>query len=146
LIYVYCILQVECSPFDAKRFACAASQHFGIVGNGRQYVLELNPAGQFVPVAQFDTRDGLYDCSWSESNEAHLIAGSGDGSIKMFDIYRPGRPIREWREHQREVYGVDWNLVTKNSFLSASWDDTIKLWVPERVSLDSKLHSLQTCK
>lgn len=69
----------------------------------------------------------------SEGNESHLIAGSGDGSIKLWDITRPGRPIKSWTEHTREVYSVDWNLVSKNTFVSGSWDHAIKLWAPERV-------------
>jgi hypothetical protein len=27
--------------------------------------------------------DGLYDCTWSENNERHLLSSSGDGSIKV---------------------------------------------------------------
>ena len=29
-----------------------------------------------------------------------------------------------------EVYGVDWNGVAGDSFLSSSWDNTLKLWAP----------------
>jgi len=32
-----------------------------------------------------------------------------------------------WQEHRREVYAVAWNLVTKDTFLSSSWDGTIKV-------------------
>jgi hypothetical protein len=74
---------VEWSPFEPNRLACAAAQHFGIVGNGRQYVLELTRDGMIRAVGMFDTRDGLYDCSWSEQHDRHLISGSGDGSIKV---------------------------------------------------------------
>jgi peroxin-7 len=40
--------------------------------------------------AQFDSHDGLYDCSWSEENEVHLVAGSGDGSVKIYATDNPG--------------------------------------------------------
>jgi peroxin-7 len=36
-------------------------------------------------------------------------------------------PIQNWHEHQREVFSVDWNLVTKDVFSSGSWDHTIKI-------------------
>jgi peroxin-7 len=40
---------VKYSPFFDNRIAVAASANFGLVGNGRLYVLELTPQG-IVPV------------------------------------------------------------------------------------------------
>ena len=37
-------------------------------------------------IGRFDTQDGLYDCAWSEVHENQLVAASGDGTIKLFDI------------------------------------------------------------
>jgi peroxin-7 len=39
-------------------------------------------------------------------------------------------PIANYHEHQQEVSSVDWNLMSKDNFLTASWDNTIKLWNP----------------
>lgn len=36
---------VKYSPFFDSRLACAASANFGLVGNGRLYVLQLTPQG-----------------------------------------------------------------------------------------------------
>lgn len=36
---------VKYSPFFDNRLAVAASANYGLVGNGRLYVLELTPAG-----------------------------------------------------------------------------------------------------
>lgn len=36
---------VKYSPFFDSRIACAASANFGIVGNGRLYILALTPQG-----------------------------------------------------------------------------------------------------
>ena len=69
---------VEFSPFEENKLAVGASQHFGIVGNGRQFILQLTDKG-IRELAHFDTQDGVYDCSWSESNENHLLSGIGDG-------------------------------------------------------------------
>lgn len=32
-----------------------------------------------------------------------------------------------YKEHSREVYSVNFNLVSKDNFVSSSWDGTIKL-------------------
>lgn len=51
----------------------------------------------------------------------------GDGSVKLFDISVNEFPVRSWQEHKREVFSVYWNLVTKDTFASSSWDGTIKI-------------------
>lgn len=76
---------MEFSPFAETRLACAGAQHFGIIGNGKQYVLDVQ--GDAVRTeAEFDTQDGLYDCAWSEESENHIVAASGDGSVKLWDV------------------------------------------------------------
>lgn len=35
--------------------------------------------------------------------------------------------MAQWGEHKAEAASVDWNLVAKDTFVSASWDSTIKV-------------------
>ncbi|KAL7273461.1 peroxisomal targeting signal 2 receptor [Rhizina undulata] len=128
---------VKYSPFYDSRLACAASANFGLVGNGRVYILALTPNG-IVAEKWFDTQDSLYDVSFSEIHENQLVVASGDGSIKLFDISLNDYPIQSWQEHKREVFSVSWNLVDKTNFVSSSWDGTVKIWSPHHP------HSLQT--
>jgi peroxin-7 len=122
---------VKFSPFRENQILVATAQNFGIVGSGKCYVLELAPNGQIIPVTSFYTKDGLYDCTWSEENEFHAIGVSGDGTIKLWDIRsRDGNPLKTWQEHTQEIYGVDWNLQSKDSFITSSWDKAVKLWSP----------------
>ena len=105
---------VEFSPFEENKLAVSTAQHFGIIGNGKQYILEVTPGGAIRELFSYDTRDGVYDCSWSECNENHLVSASGDGSVKLWDLKQGARnPIRSFEEHKAEVYSVDWNLVEK---------------------------------
>ena len=121
---------VEFSPFEENKLACATSQHFGIVGNGRQFVLDVGERG-IGEVRHFDTQDGVYDCTWSEVNENHLLSATGDGSLKLWDTHAPRNPLMSFEEHTHEVYSADWNLVTKDLFLSGSWDCKVKVWNPK---------------
>jgi peroxin-7 len=50
--------------------------------------------------------------------------------VKLFDISLDQFPIASWSEHGREVFSVDWNLITKETFVSSSWDGTVKVWDP----------------
>ncbi|KAL0255026.1 peroxisomal targeting signal 2 receptor [Diplodia seriata] len=121
---------VKYSPFFDSRIAVAASANFGLVGNGRLYILGLTANG-IVAEKWFDTQDSLFDTTWSEAHENQILTACGDGSIKLFDISLSEFPIQSWQEHAREVFAVHWNLVTKDTFLSSSWDGTIKIWNPQ---------------
>jgi peroxin-7 len=80
--------------------------------------------------SRYDTKDALFDCVWSEAHENQLLVGCGDGSIRLFDLAHDQFPIAAWSEHGREVFSVHWNLVAKDTFLSSSWDNTIRVWNP----------------
>ncbi|KAH0566468.1 hypothetical protein GP486_000138 [Trichoglossum hirsutum] len=134
---------VKYSPFFDSRVAVAAAANFGLVGNGRLYVLGLTPNG-IVAEKWFDTQDSLYDVSWSESHENQLVVASGDGSIKLFDVAFNDFPVQSWQEHRREVFSVHWNLVAKDTFCSSSWDGTVKIWSPTRPASVLTLPT-QTC-
>lgn len=120
------------SPFYDNKIAVATSANYGLVGNGKLFVLSIGPDGRINQEAAFDTQDGLFDVSWSELHENQVLACSGDGSISLFDTTLPNFPIKRWQEHQREVFSVYWNLVEKSTFCSSSWDGTIKVWSPHR--------------
>ncbi|EGE04435.1 peroxisome biosynthesis protein [Trichophyton equinum CBS 127.97] len=142
---------VKYSPFFDSRIAVAASSNFGLVGNGRFYILNLTPQG-ILPQQSYTTQDALYDVAWSEIHENQALVASGDGSIKLFDIAVNEFPVQGWKEHSREVFSVHWNLVAKDRFsstmmgheyairkvswsphlshvlLSASYDMTCRVW------------------
>lgn len=122
---------VKYSPFYDSRLCVASGANFGLVGNGRLYILNLTPRG-IECESFFETQDCLFDTAWSESHENQLLTAGGDGSVKLFDIgLRDARfPVMQWQEHAREVFSVHWNLGHKTTFLSSSWDGTVKIWNP----------------
>ncbi|KAJ1654825.1 peroxisomal targeting signal 2 receptor [Dispira simplex] len=122
---------VKFSPFYDNVLACAGAANFGLVGNGRLTILRVPPDGPFNIDKSYDTQDGIFDCTWNELNEHQIATGGGDGSIKLWDLTIPQQPIMNWREHTREVFSVEWNYTRKTTFLSASWDTSVKLWSPE---------------
>ncbi|GAA5866827.1 hypothetical protein JCM8547_003576 [Rhodosporidiobolus lusitaniae] len=150
------------SPFYPAKLAVAGAANFGLVGNGRLSVVnqqETSPVGVqgagalggggvgqgLVIEKGFDTQDGLYDLAWSECHENQIAVGSGDGSVKLFDIMVPDFPIMKWHEHQREVFSVDWSNTQKQIFCTSSWDGTVKIWTPTRPSSLSTLPAHSSC-
>mmetsp|Transcript_3575 Transcript_3575/g.8938 ORF Transcript_3575/g.8938 Transcript_3575/m.8938 type:complete len:159 (+) Transcript_3575:179-655(+) len=139
---------VKFSPYNEGRLAVSTAQNFGIIGNGRQYILDVTPQG-LREVAAFDTIDGLYDCSWCEANENVLASASGDGSIKVWDIALPPQmnPIRSFEEHgkKKSTAGnfVQFNItITRSLFLSAHSDCT-RRFVVRSVSARGLLRGLE---
>ena len=117
---------VQYSPYYDSRVAVASSANFGIIGNGKLFVLELTGAGAQIGKA-WDTNDAQFDVAWSEINENQLLVACGDGSLKLFDLSVDNFPVMNFHEHKREALSVSWSPVTKDSFLTSSWDGTVKL-------------------
>ncbi|PWN51058.1 WD40 repeat-like protein [Violaceomyces palustris] len=138
------------SPFFENKLAVASSANYGLVGNGRLHIMSLGP-GAVAPSPglmvekMFDTQDGLYDLAWSEAHENQIVTASGDGSIKLWDVALNDHPIRNWAEHTREVFSVDWNNIKKEIFASSSWDCSVKVWHPERKTSLTTIQSHTAC-
>lgn len=137
------------SPFHNTRIALASAANFGLVGNGRLHLVSLIPGPGGASGVKIDkyyeTQDALYDVAWSEVHENQLLAGSGDGSIKLWDVMLNDFPIRAWHEHTREVFSVDWSNIKKDTFLSSSWDGNVKLWTPERTRSMATFKAHMSC-
>ena len=117
---------VQYSPYYDSRVAVASSANFGIIGNGKLFVLELTAAGAQIGKT-WDTNDAQFDVAWSEINENQLLVACGDGSLKLFDLSVDNFPVMNFHEHKREALSVSWSPVTKDSFLTSSWDSTVRL-------------------
>ncbi|KAH0013882.1 hypothetical protein KCU78_g8957, partial [Aureobasidium melanogenum] len=83
---------VKYSPFFDSRLCVSAGANFGLVGNGRLFILNLTDRG-IVCEKFFETQDCLFDTAWSEAHENQLLTAGGDGSVKLFDINLSQYPI-----------------------------------------------------
>jgi peroxin-7 len=50
---------VSYSPFFDNRLALATAANFGLAGNGRLYILDIDNDGTIKPIRSFDTQDGF---------------------------------------------------------------------------------------
>ena len=81
------------SPYRPTLLAVSAAQYYGIVGNGRLFILDCDPmSSQIMPVAMFESQDGQYDVAWSETNDNQLVSTCGDGSVKLWDLQVRAHP------------------------------------------------------
>ncbi len=125
---------IKYSPYFDNKVAVATAANFGLVGNGKLFILSIGDDGVIRSENEFLTQDGLFDLAWSEIHENHVATACGDGTVKIFDTTQQNYPIQNWFEHKREVFSVNWNPVEKSTLVTSSWDGTIKIWTPNRPS------------
>ena len=65
---------------------------------------------------------GLTEAVVAERREGHRWSEALRSSLSLVAL--------STKEHLKEVHAVSWNLVNKDSFLSASWDGQVKHWSP----------------
>lgn len=122
---------VAYSPFYDSKMAVAGSANFGLAGNGRLHILDIGNDGVIRPQSMFDTQDSQFGLAWSESHANHIMSACGDGSLRLFDISASQPfPLAVFKEHTKEVFSVNWNMVDKSLVCSAAWDGLVKIWSP----------------
>nr|CCC89798.1 unnamed protein product [Trypanosoma congolense IL3000] len=124
---------LRCNPWMPTQFVISASEHFGVAGSGKVYV--VNTAKGFPPhspvqlVGCWGTSDGAFDACFSGVDRNVVSVACGDG-VKLYNLQQSFNrdavmPIVHLTEHRAEVSGVTW---CHDSLFSSSWDGTVKLY------------------
>ncbi|KAF4657315.1 peroxisomal targeting signal 2 receptor [Perkinsus olseni] len=115
------------SPFNSTLLGVATAQYYGIVGNGKLVVLDISRPAHF---REYLTKDGCFDLAWAEDNDNIVFAGTGDGSIKVFDITSPSGnlPIANLVGHTAEMAWIECNAMVPTLLGSVGWDRVINVW------------------
>lgn len=118
-------------PFTGSRLVCATAANFGMKGPGKLWIFDrstLNSEFNPTPSTSYNVNEGVYDIAWSEQHPDILAGALADGTVAIFDLNIPKVPTIVYKEHHREVSCVEWSAVTRDRFLSTSYDGTIKIW------------------
>lgn len=155
------LTSVHYSPFFDNKLCISTSSNFGLVGNGGVQIVAINAQGMILPERQWTTQDAVFCTAWSEIHENQVVAGGGDGVLRIFDAGVPPNssgpasvgggapgdfPVMAFRGHERECVSVDWNPVSKTTFVSASWDSSLRLWSAAEAGRDNAMMVWRTAQ
>lgn len=127
---------IRCNPWNPTQFVISTSQHFGIIGSGKVYIVQTSPGfpeGSVVPlVGCWGTPDGVFDACFSEADQNVMAVASGDG-LRLYRIsdvsnQNGALPLVHNTEHEAEVACVVWNSAKRDTFFTSSWDRTVKAY------------------
>lgn len=124
---------VKFSPYKPNRLASVACQQYGISGSSTLFIFELpqNLQSELIPKVCCNWNDGMFDVAWSEQSDKVCVTAGGDGTIQLWDLENPQHPAAVFKDHQKEVYCVDWSPNrSHHTIVSGSWDKTAKVWDP----------------
>jgi len=92
-------------------------------------------SSQFEIAEVFKNPTTMFDVDWSPVDPSLLVTGNGDGSVSVWKYPMTNRmsdrkALLNQSQHKKEVYSVHWEPSGMRTyhFLSASWDQTIKIW------------------
>lgn len=122
-----CGYSVKFSPLIPNCLAVATSEYFGLAGSGILVILHLNYEDSAELIQTRDWKDGFFDVTWPFFNPYYLIAGSGDGTLQLWDLKYENVPVKIYSEHFGEISSISCSKININ-FISSSWDSNIKLW------------------
>ena len=118
---------VKFSPFEEGRIAVATAQNFGIIGNGRQYVLQVTTSPSPIPTT-------CLPCHAMRSSAActRILAPSASDRLIHASARQQITPngLREVAVFDTTdgLYDCAWSEDNENILVSASGDGSIKVW------------------
>jgi len=87
---------------------------------------DIRQSSETAAILVHNTNTELTAIDWNPDEENHIVLGGIDGTVKLFDIRKPG-VVHVWR-HSAPVTKVLWG--EKSFFASASLDGTVGIWDP----------------
>jgi len=122
----FCAFAAKFNPFHRDLLALGTAENFGFVGKGKLFVLKLENDGSMKPMDVFDEPEAVFDCSWNEEKDNLVAISSGNGIIKLIDTIQK-KAIHTLKNHEKEVYSIEFSHKNPQLCLSAGFDGIINL-------------------
>ena len=98
------------------------------------------PVEVHYPVREISTRAKISCLSWSPDAHNHLVASDYDGVVTLWDA-GTSQAVREFEEHERRVWSVDYCPAIPTRILSGGDDGKVKLWSTQQANSVMTLHT-----
>lgn len=145
---------------EVNRARYMPQNHFIVASRGPTpeiYIFDLSKHPSFPSDSSTFSPQGVcighesegYAMSWSPHKEGHLLTGSGDKTVKLWDVSAATaskemgtqiKPVSSFNAHTAFVEDVDWHPKDANMFGSVGDDKVIHLW--DSRTVDKPMHSV----
>jgi peroxin-7 len=125
---------IRFNPWSPTEFLIGCADNFGVSGSGKLYVVKAEPNG-IQCLSALATSDSITDACFAEVGKPSIVVTACGDGLKIFDLaaLKPGfQPEMHIVEHAAELSSVMWNQCRQETFASASWDHSVRVWAAGR--------------
>ena len=118
--------------------------HFAVAGVTKKIkiydyeaVINNSVDGVHCPIVQMSCNSKISCVSWSHYHKSSLASSDYEGCVTLWDAFA-GQKKREFREHEKRCWSIDFNTMDPRILASGSDDAKVKLWscgVPRSVGV-----------
>lgn len=137
-----CVAAASSTPSDkageqqrsSRVFGCATSPHEGSVlaavfEDGILSVLDARLPEPGAEAARIEAHSSpALALDWLKHRQKQILSGGADGSVALWDLRKPQRPLLRLNAHGLAVRRVAADPFCASRFASCSYDLTVKLW------------------
>ncbi len=109
--------------FDAK------SSIDGLVASAGEGQLSLIDWRQKTLIGTLKHGSDVLCLDWMPGDSCQFLSGAADGVLRLWDVRQCSLPIRRFLGHDFAVRKVIWSHFNKDTFLSCSYDKTVRQWL-----------------
>ncbi|XP_074600531.1 E3 ubiquitin-protein ligase COP1-like [Brevipalpus obovatus] len=91
------------------------------------------------PITEMECKSRISCVSWSSYYKSFLASSDYEGTVTIWDVYTH-KQIKNYNEHEKRCWSVDFNKVDTNLVSSASDDGKVKLW---SLNMENSVASLE---
>ncbi|CAM6120600.1 unnamed protein product [Calypogeia fissa] len=144
------VFEGHTATVEDVQFRPSSSQEFCSVGDDSSLILWDARTGTIPAIKVEKAHDADLHCvDWNTHNENHLLTGSADASVRLFDHRKlsssgHGIPVETFRGHTASVLCAQWCPDRASVFGSSAEDGVLNIWDFEKVGKEEDMKEIRT--
>ncbi|KAF2092163.1 WD40 repeat-like protein [Saccharata proteae CBS 121410] len=120
------ITNISAPSFSPTAAVSNAPETFAVTSGTRVQVFSSRTRKPLKTITRFGIEDRAHSGNIRRDGRV-LVAGGDSGAIQAFDV-NSRAILKTWKEHKQPVWVTKWSAVEPTTLMSASDDNTVRLW------------------